>query len=57
MAKVRVAAKTAKYVADIVIRLHTRRECAVPPADDAVDDGYAGVEDVVDGDVEAVLVC
>lgn len=55
VAKIRLPAQAAKYVADVVLRRDAFRVGAVPVVDDAPDYLGAGEEDVLDGDLEAIL--
>lgn len=52
-----MASQAAKYVADVVRRGDALVKGAVPVVENAPDDLNAGVVEVGDGDVEAVLVC
>ena len=54
--EIRCSWQAAKDVADVVRRLHTLLEGAVPVLQNALDNLHAGVVDVVDCDEEAVLV-
>lgn len=54
-AKVRVATKTAKDITNIICRRDAAAKSAVPICEDSMNDLNAGIVDVVDGEVEAVL--
>lgn len=55
-AKIGSAAEAPEGVADVVARRDALGKSAVPALDDGADDGDAGVEEVLDGDGEPVLV-
>lgn len=52
-----MASQAAKYVANVVCRGNALCKGAVPVVEDTPDNLDAGVVEVSDGDVEAVLVC
>lgn len=54
--KIRMASKTAKDVANVVVWLDPGLISAVPLLDYATNDGKAGIEKVINGNSEAILV-
>jgi hypothetical protein len=54
-AKVRLTTKTAEDISNVVLCSDAIFKCCVPIFDDAFDDLNACVEDICDGDREAIL--